>query len=184
MPLSQLDKQPVLIVIDLQKGNVSLPMARPTKEITDRSASLARAFRHRGFPVVLVNVAGGAPGRTDTMGNFDPPADWAELVEELSQHTNDHVITKPRWGAFYDSGLEQLLKRLCVTQVFLCGIATSIGAESTARQAHEHSYHVVLVEDAMTDPASEAHHHSVRNIFPRLGEVTDTAAVLAALNAG
>ena len=70
-----------------------------------------------------------------------------------------------------------------MTQVVLCGIATSIGVESTARYASEHGYHVVLVEDAMTDLDHDAHVHSLTKIFPRLGEVTDTAEVLKAVKA-
>ncbi|UVK38773.1 isochorismatase family protein [Mesorhizobium sp. AR10] len=183
MPLSQLDQKPALIVIDLQKGIVGLPTAHPAQEITGRSAALARAFRHRGFPVVLVNVAGGAPGRTDLRHDFDPPADWVDLIPELEQRPNDHIVTKLRWGAFHETGLDEHLKDLGVTQVVLCGIATSIGVESTARQAHELGYNVVLVEDAMTDLDAEEHAHSVKKIFPRLGEVSSTAEVLKAAKA-
>jgi nicotinamidase-related amidase len=183
MPLSQLDPKPALIVIDLQKGILGLPMAHPSHEITGKSAELARAFRQGGFPVVLVNVAGGAPGRTDQSYAFEPPEDWTDLAPELEQHPSDHVVTKLRWGAFHETGLDQHLKDLGVTQVVLCGIATSIGVESTARYASEHGYHVVLVEDAMTDLDHDAHVHSLTKIFPRLGEVTDTAEVLKAVKA-
>jgi nicotinamidase-related amidase len=64
MPLTKLDAISALVVIDLQKGIVSLPTMHPAGEIVDRAAQLARAFRERGLPVVLVNVAGRAPGRT------------------------------------------------------------------------------------------------------------------------
>jgi nicotinamidase-related amidase len=183
MPLSQLDKTPALVVIDLQKGIVGLPTAHPAHEIVGNSAALARAFRQSGFPVVLVNVAGGAPGRADVTHNFTPPADWTELVPELEQDPTDHTVTKLRWGAFHETGLDQHLKALGVTQLFLCGIATSIGVESTARHANEYGYHVVLVEDAMTDLDAEAHAHSVSKVFPRLGEVTNTAEALRVLGA-
>jgi nicotinamidase-related amidase len=65
MPLTKLDTTAALIVIDLQKGIVGLPTVRPAAEIIDRSAQLARAFRARGLPVVLVRATGRAPGRTD-----------------------------------------------------------------------------------------------------------------------
>jgi len=65
MPLTQLDTNAALVLIDLQKGIVELPTVHPTSEIVGRSAQLAQAFRERGLPVVLVNVAGRAPGRTD-----------------------------------------------------------------------------------------------------------------------
>ncbi|HWF03601.1 MAG TPA: isochorismatase family protein, partial [Candidatus Angelobacter sp.] len=62
MPLTQLDTTAALIVIDLQKGIVGIPTVHPSGEIVERSARLARAFRERGLPVVLVNVSGRAPG--------------------------------------------------------------------------------------------------------------------------
>ena len=56
MPLTQLDPNAALIVIDLQKGITALDTVHPSGEIVARSAQLARAFRQRGLLVVLVNV--------------------------------------------------------------------------------------------------------------------------------
>ena len=81
MPLTKLDEVAALIVVDLQKGIVSVPTVHPTGEIIQRSATLARAFRERKLPVVLVNVIGAAPGRVDApRPNFAPPPDWADLA--------------------------------------------------------------------------------------------------------
>jgi nicotinamidase-related amidase len=65
MPLTRLDDNPALIAIDLQKGIAGLPTVRPASEIIARAAGLARAFRERRLPGVLVNVTGRAPGRID-----------------------------------------------------------------------------------------------------------------------
>jgi nicotinamidase-related amidase len=171
MPLTKLDDTCALIVIDLQKGVAGMPTVHPIKEVIDRSAQLARAFRERGLPVVLVNVSGMAPGRTDAgMPKFSFPADWTELVPELEQQPGDHLVTKQRWGAFLATALDDTLRRRGVTQVVLTGVATSIGVESTARSAYDLGYHVTLVVDAMTDRDADAHRHSVEKIFPRLGE--------------
>jgi len=70
MPLTKLDAVTALIVIDMQKGIIGLPTVHPVADITGRIVELARAFRERALPVVLVNVAGLAPGRTDA----GPPA--------------------------------------------------------------------------------------------------------------
>lgn len=181
MPLSQLDEAPALVVIDMQKGIVSLPLVHPAGEILENNAKLARAFRGRGLPVVLVNVTAGAPGRTDVTYDFQPPADWAELVPELEEQLGDHKVTKLQWGAFQGTSLDHFLRRRGVTQLILTGISTSIGVESTARSAYDHGYHVVLVTDAMTDLDPVAHQHSIEKIFPRLGETTTTAELLAKL---
>jgi nicotinamidase-related amidase len=182
MPLTQLDTTAALIVIDLQKGIVGMPTVHPSAEIVDRSAQLARAFRERGLPVVLVKVTGGAPGRTDVARpTFAFPADWTELVPELEQQPSDHIVSKQRRSAFIGTSLDDYLRRHGVTQVFLTGIATSSGVESTAHSAYDYGYNVVLVVDAMTDRDADAHRHRVEKILPRLGETDITDNVLTLL---
>jgi nicotinamidase-related amidase len=133
--------------------------------------------------VVLVNVAGGAPGRTETPPRTSPAAaDWAELVPQLEASSTDHLVTKFQWGAFQGTSLDHYLRRREVTQIVLTGVATSIGVESTARNAYELGYNVCLVIDAMADRDAEAHGHSVQKIFPRLGETGTTDDVLKLLN--
>ncbi|SEE69748.1 Nicotinamidase-related amidase [Streptomyces sp. 3213] len=189
MPLTTIDPRPALVVIDLQKGVVSALAAagRQAADTTvDRATHLATGFRRHGLPVVLVNVAGRAPGRTDTGGPANSPArsaGWAELIDELDVRPTDHVLTKRRRSAFHDTGLDTLLRDLGVTQVVLAGISTGSGVESTARSASDHGYHVVLATDAMTDPDPEAHRHSVERVFPKLGETTTAAEVVAMLEA-
>ena len=182
MPVTKLDTTAALVVIDLQKGIVGLPTVHPASDIIGRTAQLARGFRERGLPVILVNVTGRAPGRTDAGApKFPFAADWSELVPELQQHPDDHLVSKQRWGAFIGTSLDDYLRQRGVTQVFVTGVATSAGVESTARSAYDYGYHVVLVVDAMTDRSEEAHRHSVEKIFPRLGESDTTDKVLKLL---
>lgn len=181
MSLSKLDDVAALVVIDLQKGIVAAPAAHPASAIVGRAAELARAFRERGLPVVLVNVNDRAPGRADAKTNLPSASDWAELVPELDRQASDHTVTKQQFGAFEGTALEQILRRRGVTQIFLAGISTSIGVESTARQAYDKGYNVVLVTDAMTDRDADSHRHSVEKIFPRIGETTTTDEVLNSL---
>jgi nicotinamidase-related amidase len=182
MPFTALDDKAALVVIDLQKGIAGRPTANPAEEIIRRTAELARAFRERGLPVVLVNVTGMAPGRTDAgRPNLSFPDDWSEIVPELEPDPDDIFVTKQRWGAFLGTSLDEDLRRRGVTQIFLAGIATSIGVESTARSAYDLGYNVTLVTDAMTDMSAEAHRHSVETIFPRLGETGTTDDALKLL---
>lgn len=183
MPVTTFDPKTALIVIDLQKGLVGLPTAHPTNEVVKHAGELAEAFRRHGLPVVLVNVEGGAPGRTEqTRSTRDFPAGWTDLVPELNQQPADHRVTKRTWGAFTNTELEQHLRDLGVTQVLIAGVATSIGVESTARHAHEHGFHVTLAVDAMTDMNADAHQNSITRIFPRLGETGTTQEIIELLN--
>ena len=63
MAASALDPATALILVDLQVGIAAQPLVHPIDEIAGRAAALAAAFRRHGLPVVLVNVAGGAPIR-------------------------------------------------------------------------------------------------------------------------
>ena len=179
MPLTKLDTSAALIVIDLQKGIVDLALAHRGADIAARAALLARAFRERGLPVVLVNVTATAPGRTDAgPRKISFSGDGTELVSELQQQTGDCLISKQRVGAFIGTSLQEILQQRGVTQVFITGISTSAGVESTVRSAYDFGYNVVTVVDAMTDRDAESHRHSIEKIFPRMSETDTTINVL------
>ena len=183
MPLTAIDSIAALIVIDLQKGLIATPVVHPIDGIIQRSAQLARAFRERALPVVLVNVAGGAPGRTDVVRpKMSIPPYFTELVPEIGQHPDDIFITKHRVGAFLGTSLDETLRQRGVTQIFLTGIATSNGVEATARCAYDLGYNLVLVTDAITDRDPEAHRYSVEKVFPRISEMDTTGHVLTHLH--
>jgi nicotinamidase-related amidase len=183
MPLTTLDPKTALVVVDLQKGIVALPPAHLIGEVVKQASALADAFRKHGLPVVLVNVAGGAPGRAEqTRSLGELPPDWTELIPELNRQPSDHIVTKRTWGAFTNTGLEAHLKTLGVTQVVIAGVATSVGVESTARYAHENGFNVTLALDAMTDLSAEAHANSISRIFPRLGETGTAQEIIALLD--
>lgn len=182
MAITQLDKNSALLCIDLQHGIVALPTYHPSGEIVAKCAELARIFRLHHLPVVNVSVAGRAPGRTEMASSqTPPPPEWSVLVPELDAQQDDLFITKHSWGAFGQTTLHRQLQQQKITQVVVAGIATSLGVESTARQAFELGYNVTLATDAMTDVDIEAHRNSCTRIFPRLGEtgtVQDIRALL------
>ena len=183
MSLSTIDPKTALVIIDLQKGVVSLPGVHPMEGVVANSRALADAFRAQGLPVVLVNVSGAPAGRTERSraGAFAPAEGWDELIEELGQQPTDHLVTKRTRGAFTGTDLEEYLRGEGVTQIVLTGVATGSGVESTARHAHELGFNVTLATDAMTDMSAEIHDNSVQRIFPGLGETGTTAEILALL---
>jgi nicotinamidase-related amidase len=179
MTISTLDAKSALLVVDLQKGIVGLPTAHPIADVVNNAAKLTDAFRRLDLPVVLINVDGTAPGRAEQSRRVSEfPAGWTDLVPELNRQPSDHLVTKRTWGAFTNTGLEQHLRQLGVTQVVIAGVATSAGVESTARHANELGFNVALAVDAMTDMNADAHHNSLTRIFPRIGETGTTQAII------
>lgn len=178
-----------LVVIDLQKGVVSLPtVPHPADLVVKNAVSLADMFRSRAMYVVLVRVAFAADGKDFLEPVVDAPrrmppraADWTEIVPELGPKRGDLVVTKHQWGAFYGTELDLQLRRRGISTIVLCGISTNIGVESTARFAYEYGYHQIFAEDAMAALSVEEHTHSITKIFPRLGLVRKTSDILAAI---
>ena len=179
MPFTTLDPRTALVVVDLQKALLAYPTARPMAEVAASAGALAAAFREHGLPVVLVNVASGPKTRCDQPSRVgELPPDLLTFAPELGRFPQDMVVTKRSWGAFTGTGLEARLREAGVTQVVVCGVATSIGVESTARQAQELGFNVSLPLDAMTDTSAESHAHSAERIFPRVGETGTTQELI------
>jgi nicotinamidase-related amidase len=179
VPLTTLDPRTALIVVDLQKGIINSPFIRPIATVIERTRALLHVFRQRDLPIVLVNVAGGAPGRTEQPRRYSTlPEGFSDLIPELDRQSSDIVVTKRTWGAFASTDLEAQLKANGVTQVVVTGVATGTGVEATARQAYEQGFNVTLPLDAMTDVRPEAHEYSLAHVFPRLGETGSTQDVL------
>ncbi|GAA3221852.1 isochorismatase family protein [Dactylosporangium siamense] len=186
MTVTALDPTSALVIIDLQHAVVGAPTVPHTgQEVVGRAVELARAFREHGAAVVLVRVTAGsdpAPGRNELPARSGPlPDGWDAVVDDLAGHPDDITVTKRTWNAFHGTDLDLRLRRRGVTQVVLAGLTTSIGVESTARAAYDHGYHVTLVTDAMADLDLEAHHNSLRRIFPLLGQAGSTAEIVRLL---
>jgi len=189
VPITVIDPKPALVVIDMQKGVVGMPTVHPAKTIAANVVRLADAFREKKHKVVLVHVGWtGDFGDAVKTRNQSPwpqrqmPADFFQLIDELrADPAVDILVQKRQWGAFYGTDLDLQLRRRGVTNIVLCGVATSIGVESTARDAWERSYNLTFVSDAMTDMNADAHDRALRIIFPRIGEIGTTDEVLEKL---
>lgn len=178
-----------VVVIDLQKGIVAnTTHPHPAATVVANTVRILRAARAAGVTVILVHVGGAPDGRdrlhpvADEVRPAVPlPPDWSDLIPDLEWAPGDLVILKRQWGAFYGTDLELQLRRRGLDTIILCGIATEYGVESTARDAYERGFQQVFVQDATGSLGPHAHEHCLTRIFPRMGRVRDTEAVLAAL---
>jgi nicotinamidase-related amidase len=177
-------KTTALVLIDLQKGIMGHELTpHPADQVRKVGSALADTFRKKGAPVVLVNV-GFAQDFKDALrqpvdqpfatppGGF--PENFSELIDGLAK-PGDVLVTKRQWGAFYGTELDLQLRRRGIQTLVLGGVATNIGVESTARQAWEHGYAVVLAEDATSGMSTEMHNFAIGNIFPRISRVVKSA---------
>ena len=92
MPLTTLDPKTALIVIDLQKGIVNGNFIHPIGDIIDRTRALIDVFRAKNLPVVLLNVTGRPPGRTEQgpRSSISFSEGWTDFVPQLDQQPGRH----------------------------------------------------------------------------------------------
>ncbi len=179
-------KSTALVLIDLQQGILGYALVPNTgTQLLTGGQKLAERFRAAGAAVVLVNVDFAKDGADMLRQPVDEPsgipkggfpAGWSEFPPGLKQ-PGDVLITKRQWGAFHGTEMDLQLRRRGIRTIVLGGIATHIGVESTARQAYEHGYELLIVKDVTSSNVEEAHAMSMKHIFPRLARLVSSDAI-------
>ena len=81
-----------------------------------------------------------------------PPLDWQVLlngdIQSLGRY--DHVIYKPRWGAFYKTPLEEFLHAQRIHTLIVAGCNSPNCPRTTIYEASERDFRLVLAQDAMS----------------------------------
>ncbi len=71
-----------------------------------------------------------------------------DFIAELAPRPGELVIDKNWSSPFNGTGIDQLIRNLGIDCLFMAGMATDMCIETTARDASDRGYHVVVVEDA------------------------------------
>lgn len=85
---------------------------------------------------------------------LDPNQLLSGAADEIGP--NEFVVYKPRWGAFYQTELEQHLKARDVSTVVICGCNFSTSCRATVYEAGARDFRIVLVTDALSGASEEA----------------------------
>jgi nicotinamidase-related amidase len=191
MPLHLEPHRTALVVVDPQNWLLAGPLAPHSGEIVARNcARLACALRPAG-PVILVRVAfsDGYAEMLRTPVDVGPQIpETAMSSEQLAFHPlvleagHDVIITKRQWSAFYGTELDLQLRRRGMSTIVLAGATTNFGVESTARDARQNNYALIVAEDACAGIDADMHAFSITKILPRLARVRATSDVVAALD--
>ncbi len=75
-----------------------------------------------------------------------------DVISELKPQAGDDVIYKTRFSGFYETDLEERLKKLGAKHLIITGCTTSICVDSTVRDAMFRDYLCVLQADCMSEP--------------------------------
>ncbi|WP_223692097.1 cysteine hydrolase family protein [Leifsonia poae] len=175
-----------LVTVDLQHGILRRLPGELAAPALANSVRLAEAFARAGRPVIAVSLDFEHPSAAPVNAGADvvPPArdvrpGDATIPEELIGSVS-HQVSKPRWSAFGSSTLSLVLAELGAETIVLCGLATGVAVESTARSAFERGLRVVVATDAVAD-APERHKNSLAFVLPLLAALRPTDTLIASL---
>ena len=100
------------------------------------------AKRLRGAPQLRIGDVG-PMGRVLVAG--EP---GCEIVAELAPIDGETVLDKPGKGAFYATGLDDMLRANGISHLVFMGVTTEVCVQTSMREANDRGYECLLVEDA------------------------------------
>jgi gluconolactonase len=156
-------------------------------------AALAQACRARNIPVihVLFLVNPGCHELTMNAPLFQGVLDenalvrgtWgAESVDGLQPQSGDFIVEKFRMSPWDSSTLETILRANGIKMLINTGAWTNMSVEHTARTGADKGYTIISPEDACSTMNADWHRASMSYAMQNIATVTDTQAVLNAIN--
>jgi nicotinamidase-related amidase len=148
-----------LLNIDMQNCFVQdSPIAAPDGlAVLERINRLAAACRKAGILVIHASIVTRPDGSNlGVLAEFSPPVregilnkgtHSAALHSGLEIDPRDVLIDKPRFGAFYGTDLELILRTRRIDTLIISGLATNVCCETTAREAAVRDFHVFFLSD-------------------------------------
>jgi nicotinamidase-related amidase len=162
-----------IVDISHPSGKVARSAAHVAARGAVAKANEALAFaRSRGWLTVLVKVGFSlnyseqpkqSPmfGRAHEFGALQLGGAGAAFHPDLQVASSDLVLIKPRVSAFYGTALESALRAGKIEQLVIAGVSTTWAVQSTARDAHDRDYQVVILEDACAAADDADHRRSI-----------------------
>ena len=88
----------------------------------------------------------------------------SETIKELQPQEGDHVLEKRTYSAFFETGLDLLLRRLNVDSIVITGLHTHICCRHTAADAFHKGYGLTIASDCVEALTDEDHNSGLEYI--------------------
>ena len=185
-----------LVVVDVQNDFVS-PEGSASKRGEDVGAAMAMVpnllrfidqARRVGLTTVYIRTTHSewtdTPSwiyRTSQKGGLSTCREgtWgAELYAGISPLPTERVVIKHRYSAFINTDLNTVLKARNIQSVLVCGVATNVCVETTARDAYMYDYYVTMIDDCSAAYETKLHLGTLENMRRHFGLVVSSAEII------
>jgi nicotinamidase-related amidase len=174
---------------------------RVKRLVIPNNARLLKAFREAGLRVVFVTLGSELPDLSDlsvtsrqrsqrrqqltgqrTMFSRAEPA-W-QIIPELEPREGELVVNKTTLSAFNSSSLDKTLRNMGIGVLLVTGVVTDVCVEATARDAVDHGFATILVDDACAAWDARSHRSTMQFFSRFLGRVATTDEILSVISTG
>ncbi len=102
----------------------------------------------------------------------------AEFYEGISPRSSERVVIKHRYSAFINTDLNTVLRARGIQSVLVCGVATNVCVETTARDAYMYDYYVTVIDDCSAAYETKLHLGTLENMRRHFGLVASSQEII------
>jgi nicotinamidase-related amidase len=151
--------------------------------ITPNIATIADAFRARGFPLIYSCLG---HRRCEPPSRFQDAAGWrwdldgpdGEFPDCWRPRDGEPVVSKPGWGALANPAFGAWLRERDIRSVVVTGTLLDFGIRQTCVELSDRGIGSLIVSDAVCSLTPDGHSHTSGSIAHGLTKLRSTAELL------
>lgn len=181
-------KKPVLIVVDMLYDFLDSWELGRKERLIHSINSLIGVMRTKSRPIIWIrqefepDLRDAFPEmRTKGIRITIKGTRGCEILSELALAPSDVVIIKKRYSAFYRTHLDDTLARVAPDSVILAGINTHACVRTTAIDAYQRDWPVILAADCIDSYDPEHHAISLKYMKDKIAAVMSNEEIRLAL---
>jgi len=180
-------RRPALIIVDMSNGFTSneSPLGGDFDEQVAHMARMATFFRQRRWPVVFSTVvyqdaqqASVFRQHLPVLNMLTPDSAWVQIDKRLGFDTGDILIEKNVPSAFFNTGLDNLLRAARVDCLVIGGLTTSGCVRATVVDGLQYNWPCWVIPELCGDRNQQAHQANLHDMAAKYAEVVTLEAAM------
>lgn len=95
----------------------------------------------------------------------------SKIIDALTPKKHEIVITKKRYDPFYNTNLEEILKKNKIKRAVVAGLLTNVCVESCVRSLFDRDFEVITIQDGTSTSSKALYKASLETMEKHLAKV-------------